>query len=106
MNRGTNRTRYIADLDNVSSNDIVGAMTARFTADDYLPLTTPMFEVLLALADGDKHGYAIIKEVRHRTDGRVRLSAGTLYGLLKRFIDDGLIAECAERPDPALDDER
>ena len=81
-------------------------MTARFTADDYLPLTAPMFEVLLALADGDKHGYAIIKEVRHRTDGRVRLSAGTLYGLLKRFIDDGLIAECAERPDPALDDER
>ena len=81
-------------------------MTARFHADDYLPLTAPMFEVLLALADGDKHGYAIIKEVRWRTDGRVRLSAGTLYGLLKRFIDEGLIAECDERPDPALDDER
>ena len=81
-------------------------MTARFDADGYLPLTAPMFDVLLALADGDKHGYAIIKEVRSRTDGRVRLSAGTLYGLLKRFIDEGLIAECEERPDPALDDER
>jgi DNA-binding PadR family transcriptional regulator len=81
-------------------------MAARFDPDDHLPLTAAMFEVLLALADGDKHGYAIIKEVRARSDGRVRLSAGTLYGLLKRFIDAGLIAECDERPDPALDDER
>jgi DNA-binding PadR family transcriptional regulator len=81
-------------------------MTARFDAEAYLPLTAPMFEVLLALADGDKHGYAIIKEVAARTGGRVRLSAGTLYGLLKRFIDDDLIVECEERPDPSLDDQR
>ena len=71
-----------------------------------LPLTAPMFQLLLALADGEKHGYAIIKEVRQRTDGKVRLSAGTLYGLIKRFIEDGYIVECHERPDPALDDER
>jgi DNA-binding PadR family transcriptional regulator len=81
-------------------------MSPRFDPAAFLPLTAPMFEVLLALADGDKHGYAIIKEVRTRTGGRVRVGAGTLYGLLKRFIDDGLIAECEERPDPALDDER
>lgn len=79
---------------------------ARFNADEYLPLTSPMFQILLALADGDKHGYAILKEVQRRTEGRVRLSAGTLYGLIKRFVDEGIIIECDERPDPALDDER
>jgi DNA-binding PadR family transcriptional regulator len=82
-------------------------MTAsRFDPDDYLPLTSPMFQVLVALADGEKHGYAIIKEVHRRTDGKVRLSAGTLYALIKRFVQDGLIVESDERPDPALDDER
>jgi DNA-binding PadR family transcriptional regulator len=79
---------------------------ARFNADEYLPLTSPMFQILLALADGDKHGYAILKEVQRRTEGRVRLSAGTLYGLIKRCVDEGIIIECDERPDPALDDER
>jgi DNA-binding PadR family transcriptional regulator len=65
-----------------------------------------MFHVLVALADGEKHGYAVIKEVARRTDGKVRLRAGTLYSVLRRFVDDGLIQESAERPDPALDDER
>lgn len=78
----------------------------RFDPDPYLPLTPPMFQVLLALADGEKHGYAIIKEVHRRTDGKVRLSAGTLYALIKRFVHEGLIIESDERPDPALDDER
>jgi DNA-binding PadR family transcriptional regulator len=78
----------------------------RFDPDDYLPLTAPMFQVLVALADGEKHGYAIIKEVHRRTDGKVTLTAGTLYGVIKRFVDEGLIVECDERPDPALDDER
>jgi len=77
-----------------------------FDPEPYLPLTPPMFQVLVALADGDKHGYAIIKEVHRRTDGKVRLSAGTLYALIKRFVQDGLIVECDERPDPSLDDER
>ena len=83
-------------------------MTAarRFDPDAYLPLTAPMFQVLVALADGEKHGYAIIKEVRRRTDGKVSLTAGTLYGVIKRFVDEGLIVESDERPDPALDDER
>jgi DNA-binding PadR family transcriptional regulator len=65
-----------------------------------------MFQVLVALADGEKHGYAIIKEVARRTDGKVRLRAGTLYASIKRLVTDGLIEETAERPDPALDDER
>jgi DNA-binding PadR family transcriptional regulator len=65
-----------------------------------------MLHTLLALADGDKHGYAILKEVARRSDGQVRLGPGTLYALVKRAAADGLIAETDERPDPALDDER
>ncbi len=73
---------------------------------DLLPLTPGMFHVLIALADGEKHGYAIIKEVVRRTDGAIRLSAGTLYTLIRRFVQEGVIAESDERPDPSLDDER
>jgi DNA-binding PadR family transcriptional regulator len=65
-----------------------------------------MLHVLLALADGDKHGYAIIKEVFERTKGDVTLGAGTLYTMLKRLLADGLVVEIGERPDPSLDDER
>jgi DNA-binding PadR family transcriptional regulator len=65
-----------------------------------------MFHVLIALADGEKHGYAIIKEVQRRTDGRLRLGAGTLYALIHRFLEHGVVEESSERPDPALDDER
>lgn len=78
----------------------------RFDPAPFLPLTPAMFQVLVALADGEKHGYAVIKEVARRTDGQVRLRAGTLYTVIRRFVDDGLIAESDTRPDPALDDER
>jgi len=71
-----------------------------------LPLTPQMFQVLIALADGEKHGYAVIKEVARRTGGEVTLGAGTLYTIVRRFVQEGVIAETAERPDPALDDER
>ncbi len=74
--------------------------------DDLLPLTPGMFHVLIALADGEKHGYAIIKEVARRTDGAIRVSAGTLYTLIRRFVQDGVIAESDHRPEAALDDER
>ena len=73
---------------------------------DLLPLTNSMLHVLLALADGDKHGYAIIKEVTRRTEGHVSLGAGTLYALIKRLLAEDMILEKEERPDPALDDER
>lgn len=79
---------------------------ARFDPSPHLPLTPAMFQVLVALADGEKHGYAIIKEVARRTDGSVRLRAATLYTVIRRFVDEGFIQESAERPDPALDDER
>jgi DNA-binding PadR family transcriptional regulator len=59
----------------------------------FLPLTPAAFHVLLALADGPKHGYLILKDVEERTFGDVRLSTGTLYGLIKRFLDDELIVE-------------
>ena len=74
--------------------------------DTLLPLTPGMFQVLIALADGDKHGYAIIKEVARRTAGEVSLSAGTLYTIVRRFVQEGVIVETDARPDPALDDER
>src|SRR5918997_3768376 len=74
--------------------------------DELLPLTPGMFHVLIALADGEKHGYAVIKEVARRTDGAIRLSAGTLYTLIRRFVQEGVVAESSERPDAALDDER
>jgi DNA-binding PadR family transcriptional regulator len=59
------------------------------------PLTPALFHVLLSLADGEKHGYAILKEVEARTDGRVVLSTGTLYGIIKRLLADGWIRESA-----------
>jgi DNA-binding PadR family transcriptional regulator len=71
-----------------------------------LPLTPAMLHVLLALSDGDKHGYAVIKEVTRRTAGEVSLGAGTLYALIKRLLAEALIVETDERPDPSLDDER
>ena len=78
----------------------------RSDPDSLLPLTPGMFQVLIALADGEKHGYAILKEVARRTGGEVTLSAATLYTIVRRFVQEGVIAESAERPDPSLDDER
>lgn len=73
---------------------------------ELLPLTPAMFHVLLALTDGDLHGYAIIKEISTRTDGAVELGTGTLYGIIKRLLADGLALESARRPAAANDDER
>lgn len=78
----------------------------RRDAESHLPLTPPVFHLLLALADGDKHGYAIMKDVAQRTENKVRLSAGTLYGIISRLLAEGMILEVRERPAPALDDER
>jgi DNA-binding PadR family transcriptional regulator len=74
--------------------------------ESYLPLAPAMFHVLLSLADGEKHGYVISKEIARRTNNEVRLSAGTLYGIIKRLLEDGFIEESDERPDFSLDDER
>ena len=69
----------------------------------FLPLTEPAFHVLLALADGEAHGYALLDAVRRQSGGAVRLATGTLYGILSRLLADGLIVDVARR-DP--DDER
>jgi DNA-binding PadR family transcriptional regulator len=81
-------------------------MARRNRVEAFLPLTPPLLHTLVALADGDKHGYAILKEIARRTDGAVRLSAGTLYALIRRAEADALIVETDERPDISLDDER
>jgi len=65
-----------------------------------------MFHILLALADKERHGYEIMREVDERSEGKVRVGPGTLYGSIKRMLSDGLIEELDERPDPDLDDER
>jgi DNA-binding PadR family transcriptional regulator len=74
--------------------------------DESLPLTPAVFHILLVLADGERHGYAIMQEVRRDTEGRVHMGPGTLYGTIKRMIAAGFIEETEERPDPVLDDER
>jgi DNA-binding PadR family transcriptional regulator len=67
-------------------------------SDSQAPLTAAMFHVLLSLADGEKHGYAILKEVEEQTSGEVLLSTGTLYGIVKRLLSEGLIVESRHRP--------
>lgn len=76
------------------------------TTASLLPLPPATFHILLAVADQDRHGYAIIHEVAARTDGAMTLSAGTLYRSIQRMVELDLIEETAERPAPDLDDER
>jgi DNA-binding PadR family transcriptional regulator len=73
---------------------------------DLLPLTPAVLNILLALADRERHGYGIMREVEGRSGGEVRLGPGTLYGSIKRMLADGLIEESDERPDPEMDDQR
>ena len=74
--------------------------------DQFIPLTPAVFHILLALADEDRHGYDIMREVAAATEGKMQMGPGTLYGSIKRMLQAGLIAEADERPDPALDDSR
>ena len=73
---------------------------------EMLPLTPAVLNILLALADEERHGYGIMQEVEARTGGETRLGPGTLYGSIKRMLADGLIEESDERPDPEMDDQR
>src|ERR1700740_2067990 len=81
-------------------------MTRNKDVESFLPMSPAIFPVLIARADGEKHGYAILKEVARRTEDKVRLSAGTLYSNLARLESSGLIAESNRRPEVVLDDER
>jgi DNA-binding PadR family transcriptional regulator len=73
---------------------------------ELLPLTPAVFHVLLALAGGERHGYAIMQEVAESTAGRIKMGPGTLYGTIKRLLEAQMIEESDERPDPEMDDDR
>ena len=81
-------------------------MPHQLEADSYLPLKTQWFHVLAALSEEDQHGYGIMQEVAEHSSGQIKLGPGTLYGTIKRLLNDRLIIEAEERPDPELDDER
>jgi len=74
--------------------------------ESFLPLHRDTFHILVSLADRERHGYAVMQDVLDRTSGKLRLSPSSLYASIRRLLDQGLIEELAERPDPAHDDER
>jgi DNA-binding PadR family transcriptional regulator len=80
--------------------------TDRAAVEALLPLQPATLHILMAVADEDRHGYAIIQDVEERTEGEIRLSAGTLYRSIQRMQEQGLIVEARKRPAPAFDDER
>ena len=74
--------------------------------ESYLPLSPSVFHILLAMTDRDRYGYGIIKEVERRTEGKLTLSTGTLYGAIKRLRGDDLVKQTDPGVDPELDDQR
>jgi len=95
------------DDENIDIEAIMPGMPERDSRPhELLPLPPVTFHILMALADEDRHGYAIIQEVAARTEGQVTLGAGTLYRSVQRMLEQGLIVEVRERPAPELDDER
>lgn len=74
--------------------------------EERVPLTPAVFHILLSLADGERHGYAIRRDIAAHTNGKLRLGPATLYRSIKHLVEDSLIEESDVRPDPALDDER
>jgi DNA-binding PadR family transcriptional regulator len=73
---------------------------------ELMPVSPSFFHILLSLGEGERHGYALKREIAHRTDGRLKLGPGMLYGSIKKMLELGLIEESADRPDAHLDDER
>src|SRR5580704_8159086 len=78
----------------------------RSTSQDHIPLSPVLFHILLSLGDGERHGYALKREIVQRTGGKLKLGPGVLYGAINKMLEQGLIEESDERPDPHLDDER
>jgi DNA-binding PadR family transcriptional regulator len=81
-------------------------MSDKDAIDRLLPLPAATFHILLSLAEGERHGYALKREIAQRTNGQLTLGPGVLYGAIARMIEQRLIEESDERPDPHLDDER
>jgi DNA-binding PadR family transcriptional regulator len=96
-------SEYIS-LTDISEVDI--ETSVKFDVEKFLPVTAATLQILVALGDEEKHGYAIMREVAEATAGRLKLGPGTLYGAIKKLLADGLIEETEERPDPAVDDSR
>lgn len=99
----------ILTLTDITSDVILAAavtMPSPTNPDDWLPLAVATFHILVAVADQDRHGYAIMQDVATRTNGALKLSPGTLYGSIRRMLDDGLIVELSDRQRPDEDDER
>src|SRR3954447_5827750 len=82
------------------------AKTKQPTIENLIPLAPAVFHILLSLLDGERHGYALKREIARRTDGKLTLGAGVLYGSISKMLAQGLIEESDDRPDPHLDDER
>src|SRR5438270_13140452 len=97
------RKNYLC-VANIACVDIMACMTER--PESLLPLQPTTFHILLSLNDEDRHGYAIILDVARRTNGELKLSAGTLYRSIQRMLELGLIEETTTRPAPEMDDER
>lgn len=76
------------------------------TVEELLPLSLPIFHMLLSLTEGERHGYALKREILQRTNRQVNLGSGALYGAINKMLEQGLVVESDERPDPHLDDER
>ena len=76
------------------------------SASDLTPLSPAFFHILLSLGEGERHGYALKREIARRTNGKLKVGPGVLYGSINKMLELGLIEESAERPDPHLDDER
>jgi DNA-binding PadR family transcriptional regulator len=94
-------------IDNIAIVDILSGMAQKSTQPEaFLPLPSATFHILMAVAEEDRHGYAIIQDVAARTGGELKLSAGTLYRSIQRMLEQGLVVETQERPAPELDDER
>jgi DNA-binding PadR family transcriptional regulator len=89
---------------NISVTDVL--MPKPSSPQDLLPLTPPVFHILLALEDEERHGYGIMLDVARQTGDALQLGPGTLYGCLKRMLGARLVEESDERPDPTLDDQR
>ena len=81
-------------------------MAEKIEPEKFLPLPSAVFHILLVLGDGEQHGYAIMGAVSALTEGQLRMGPGTLYGAIKRMLQDGLIEESEERCDPRANDER
>jgi DNA-binding PadR family transcriptional regulator len=78
----------------------------RKAANELIPLSPAFFHILLSLGDGERHGYALKREISRRTDGKLKLGPGMLYGSINKMLALGLIEESDDRPDAHLDDER